>query len=107
MTIHQNTRRPSMNRIVRASSLALLLAASSSCDTDVVNPGPVEDQFVNDRNAATALANGSGRALASAINWISYTGASVTREIHPAGSTGSFGITNNWQRGQLNQSDRD
>ena len=95
-----------MHRIVRAGTLALLLTTAASCDTDVVNPGPVEDQFV-DRDAAVAMVNGSGRALGSGINWISYTGASVTREIHPAGSTGSFGITNRWQRGELNADDAD
>lgn len=95
-----------MHTLIRASSLALLLATATSCDTDVVNPGPVEDKFVA-RDAAVAMVNGSGRALGSAINWISYTGGAVVREIHPAGSTGSFGITNNWQRGQLNESDPD
>lgn len=96
-----------MQKLVRASALALIVTAAAGCDTDVVNPGPVEDTFVSNRNAATALVNGSGRALGSAINWISYTGASVTREIHPAGSTGSFGITNLWQRGQLLGDDAD
>lgn len=95
-----------MQKFIRASALALLFTATASCDTDVVNPGPVDNSFV-DRNAATAMVNGSGRALGSAINWISYTGASLTREIHPAGSTGSFGITNLWQRGQLLADDAD
>ena len=96
-----------MHKLIRAGALALIVTASGACDTDVVNPGPVEDVFVSNRNAATALVNGSGRALGSGINWIAYTGASVTREIHPAGSTGSFGITNLWQRGQLLADDAD
>lgn len=83
---------------------ALLLAA---CDTDVSNPGPVEDEFLTDQGAQTALVNGAGRALASGINWVGYTGAAVAREIHPAGSTGSFGITNRWQNGELNPDDAD
>jgi len=41
------------------------------------------------------------------MNWISYTGAAVTREIHPAGSTGSFGITGAWQYGHLADGDPD
>ena len=96
-----------MQRLIRAGTLALIVTAAAGCDTDVVNPGPVEDVFVSNRNAAAALVNGSGRALGSGINWIAYTGASVTREIHPAGSTGSFGITNLWQRGQLLGDDAD
>ena len=88
------------------SGLALLVA-TVSCDTTVTNPGPVQDEFLADRNAATAMVNGAGRAISSGLNWISYTGAAVTREIHPAGSTGSFGITARWQNGELNGDDGD
>src|SRR5688572_28196774 len=97
--------------IVRAAlgacGVALLAGVTASCGTEVTNPGPVQDKFLEDRNAATAMVNGSGRALSAGINWISYTGAAVTREIHPAGSTGSFGITNRWQSGELNPDDVD
>jgi len=41
------------------------------------------------------------------MNWISYTGAAIAREIHPAGSTGSFGISARWQNGELNGDDGD
>jgi hypothetical protein len=85
----------------------LLLTAPIACDTNVSNPGPVQDKFLDDRNAAAALVNGAGRALGQAINWIGYTGAAVTREIHPAGSTGSFGISNRWQTGELGEDDSD
>jgi hypothetical protein len=79
----------------------LLLAGAVSCDTKVTNPGPVQDVFLNDRSAALAMVNGAGRAVSSGINWIGYTGAAISREIHPAGSTGSFGITTRWQNGDL------
>jgi starch-binding outer membrane protein, SusD/RagB family len=84
-----------------------LLLATAACDTTVTNPGPVQDEFLADRNAAAALVNGAGRALSSGLNWISYTGAAVAREIHPAGSTGSFGISAQWQNGELNGDDAD
>ena len=97
-----------MRDAIRTSGFALLVVvATASCDTTVSNPGPVQDEFLADRNAATAMVNGAGRALGQGINWISYTGAAVTREIHPAGSTGSFGITNRWQSGELNPDDAD
>ena len=93
---------------IRTSWFALLvLLATASCDTTVSNPGPVLEEFLADRTAATAMVNGAGRALSQGINWVSYTGAAVTREIHPAGSTGSFGITNRWQNGELNADDAD
>ena len=95
----------------RTFGLALaLLAGGVSCDTKVTNPGPVQDDFLlgeNGRGGLAALVSGAGRALGSGINWLSYTGAAVTREIHPAGSTGSFGITNRWQNGELNADDGD
>ncbi len=90
--------------------LLLLLVPAAGCDTNVSNPGPVEDQFLIGRNVyagASALVNGAGRAVASGMNWVGYTGAAVTREIHPAGSTGSFGITNRWQNGELSPDDAD
>lgn len=88
-------------------SSALLLIATAACDTTVTNPGPVQDDFLADRNAASAMVNGAGRAISSGMNWISYTGAAVAREIHPAGSTGSFGISARWQNGELNGDDAD
>ena len=84
-----------------------LLLATAACDTTVSNPGPVQDAFLADRNAAAAMVNGAGRALSAGMNWISYTGAAVAREIHPAGSTGSFGISARWQNGELNGDDGD
>lgn len=86
-----------------AAALALGLVA---CDTDVQNPGPVQDGFLDEPAAQEALLNGMGRALAEGINWLAYTSAAVTREIHPSGSTGSFGITPQWQRGILSVEDR-
>jgi hypothetical protein len=88
----------------------LALTAAAACDTNVSNPGPVRDEFLTGDDtyaAAAALVAGAGRALAEGINWVSYTGAAVTREIHPAGSTGSFGISNRWQNGELNADDGD
>jgi hypothetical protein len=93
---------------LRIGGLALLLlGAPVACDTNVSNPGPVQDQFLDDRNAAAAMVSGAGRALSQSINWIGYTGAAVAREIHPAGSTGSFGISNRWQTGELGADDSD
>ena len=92
---------------LKTGGMALLLATAVSCDTTVTNPGPVQDEFLTDRNAAAAMVNGAGRALSSGMNWISYTGAAIAREIHPAGSTGSFGIAARWQNGELNADDGD
>jgi hypothetical protein len=93
--------------VLVCGAAVLLCIAPAACDTNVSNPGPVQDTFVSDRNAASALVNGAGRALSAGMNWVGYTGAAVSREIHPAGSTGSFGISNRWQNGELGSDDSD
>ena len=85
----------------RATAWPLALVLLAACDLKVTNPGPVNASFLDDKAALPALVNGAGRGLAEAINWIAYTGAADTREIFPAGSTGSFGITPNQQNGKL------
>ena len=98
----------SIMKALRIYGVAMaLLAVPAACDTTVTNPGRFEDKYLDERNAAQAMVNGAGRALASGLNWISYTGAAVTREIHPAGSTGSFGISTRWQNGELAADDGD
>jgi hypothetical protein len=71
------------------------------CDLDVTNPGPVQDTFLATEDAQLGVVNGSGRALAEAMNWVYYTGAAVSREITPSGSIGSFGISLRQQGGNL------
>jgi hypothetical protein len=73
----------------------------SACSFDVTNPGPVQAQYLDSAAARTAIVNGAGRDLSQALNWIGYTGGAVSREIFPAGSTGSFGITVLQQLGKL------
>lgn len=77
------------------------LVALAACDTNVTNPGPVQDEFLNTPESQAAVVNGMKRGLAEALNWIAYTGAAIAREVHPSGSTGSFGITTRQQKGEL------
>jgi len=65
-------------------------------------PGPISADFLNDPASQEAITNGAGRAVSDALNWIAYTSAAISREVHPSGSTGSFGITPEQQRGELN-----
>jgi hypothetical protein len=84
-----------------AAGALISSAALVGCDFKVTKPGPVQSPFLNDPSAAVAIVNGAGRDLSDALNWIAYTGASPAREIFPAGSTGSFGITPFEQVGKL------
>jgi hypothetical protein len=88
-------------RVARHTTIALAITVASACSTDVTNPGPIQADFLLNKNALTAIVNGAGRNLAEALNWTSYTGAAISRELHPAGSTGSFGITVQQQNGKL------
>lgn len=94
-------------RASRALSIAACTAALGGCTLDAVNPGPIQADALNNAGALTALINGAGRDLAEAINWTSYTGAAVTRELHPAGSTAAFGISVRQQNGILADDEND
>lgn len=85
-------------RILTGLAGVVFLAA---CDVKVTNPGPVNADFLNRKDALTAVVNGAGRDLAEAMNWTVYTSAAEAREIWPAGSTGSFGISVSVQNGKL------
>lgn len=91
----------------KSISACLAIVLLSSCNFDVTNPGAINDDQLNDEGSYEALVNGMGRDLSIAINWIGYTGAAVVREIHPAGATGSFGISVRWQIGILEADETD
>ena len=50
-------------RITQLMTLGLVVGMAA-CDTDVVNPGPISADFLNDPAAQAAIANGAGRAAA-------------------------------------------
>lgn len=75
--------------------------ALAGCSFDVTNPGPVEDDFLNRVEAHAAVIAGTARMFADGLDNIAMTGAAVSRELFPSGSTGSFGISNFQQEGFL------
>jgi starch-binding outer membrane protein, SusD/RagB family len=75
----------------------------AGCNLDVINPGPIQADFLDDTGAFAAVVNGAGRNLSEGINWVAYTGGAVAREIHPAGSTAAFGISVRQQAGKLTE----
>jgi hypothetical protein len=95
----------SFRRAAWVAAPVVTVLALAACDVQVTNPGPIQASFLDNKNALNAIVNGAGRNLAEALNWTSYTGAAVTREIFPAGSTGSFGITVQQQSGKLDDED--
>ena len=94
-------------RIVSCAATLGFVALLSACELEVSNPGPIQAEALDDPKALTAVVNGAGRDLAEALNWVAYTGGAAAREIFPAGSTGSFGITPRQQAGKLVDDDDD
>ena len=94
-----------MLRVVPCLTALTLAAVVSACQLDVTNPGPIQAANLENAKALPGVVNGAGRDIAEALNWIAYTGGAVAREIFPAGSTGSFGITPRQQAGKLADDD--
>lgn len=78
---------------------AALAATVGACSFEVVNPGPVEDDFLDNSDAHAAVVEGARRALSEGLNTVATTTSAVSREMFPSGSTGSFGISNFQQEG--------
>ena len=67
---------------------ALLLASlplSTGCDLDVVNPGPVQDDFLNESGAWPAILQGVKRAHAYAFTRLALDNAMIVQEAMPGG----------------------
>ena len=90
-----------LGRAARLTTGLTLLAPLAACNFDVTNPGPVEERYLANPAAIPAIVNGAGRDLSHALNYIAYVGGAVAREIFPAGSTGTFGVSAREQIGKL------
>jgi hypothetical protein len=86
-------------RTMRSAAAILCAVACAGCD--VTNPGPIQDEFLNDATSHAALVAGAGRGLLLGLNEIVYTGAVVSREVFPGGQTGNFGFDPLTQGGAL------
>ncbi|MDA0329952.1 MAG: RagB/SusD family nutrient uptake outer membrane protein [Gemmatimonadetes bacterium] len=81
MTNHKKT------GLLTAGAFTFLLLAGC----DVVNPGPVQDEFLAEEASQPGLINGSVRRLAEALSYGNYTMAILSREVFPGGQIGAFG----------------
>jgi hypothetical protein len=88
-------------RAAIGAAALIAVAFATGCDTTVTNPGRFEDRYLDDPAAHVAVVNGGARSVADALNNVAYTTAAITRELFPAGSTSSFGITPRQQQGIL------
>lgn len=84
---------------IRSATLLAVILGFTACE--VINPGPIQDEFLVEEESREGLVNGSQRRLSEGIGWIGYTGALVTRQIMPGGQTGSYGHSVNAQGGYI------
>ena len=78
-----------MKRAFQSAVLMVVVFATAACE--VINPGPIQDEFLVREESREGLVNGSQRRLNEGIGWIGYTGALVSRQIMPGGQTGAYG----------------
>lgn len=108
--IHQPTERPRVRKrsvtALSAQIVALVAALTlGACNFDVVNPGPILNDSLDNLTGHASVVNGVNRNLADALDQIAYWVGALAFEITPAGSTGSYGITPNVQEGFLDPDD--
>ncbi len=88
-------------KLTGRSVLALAAAALLTTACEVTNPGPVQDEFLNSEEAWPGIVAGAARSYNDALDWNAFEMGSIAREIHPSGSTGSYGISVREQLGWM------
>jgi hypothetical protein len=86
MRTHRAARRSRAGALLTVLSGAL---AAGACE--VVNPGPVDDEFIALPASQQGLVNGSWERLNRVVGWSAYDEALPTREIFHGGQTGNYG----------------
>ena len=61
------------------------LLALTACDLDVQNPGPIQDEFLENEGAFPSIVQGFQRHNAIALGWVAYTGVYPTDEAVSSG----------------------
>ena len=90
-------------KTLAAACVAMVTLAISGCD--VVNPGPVQDEFLAEDASQAGLVNGAWRRLAETLSYGNYTMAVLSREVFPGGQIGAFGHDVDVQGGHVRPGD--
>ena len=87
--------------------LAVVSGALIASGCEVVNPGPVDDEYIALPASQQGLVNGSWERLNRVVGWSSYDEALPTREIFHGGQTGNYGHAVARQAGQMGDWDEE
>jgi hypothetical protein len=90
-------------KTLAAACVAVATFSISGCD--VVNPGPVQDEFLAEDASQPGLVNGAWRRLAETLSYGNYTMAVLSREVFPGGQIGAFGHDVDVQGGHVRPGD--
>ena len=95
MRMHRND----VRRASQVLSLALVAGLAAGCE--VVNPGPVADEYMSLPASQQGFVFGSMERLTRVIGNQAYTTSLASREIFPGGQTGSYGHSISGQAGNF------
>ena len=70
-----------------AAAITLVSLGIAACDFSVTNPGPLQDQALDNEGAHLALVTGAQRVIADGLNDFARSGVVRAREIQPSGDT--------------------
>lgn len=89
LNAHVSRRNPSTRFLTAAAMVAAVTFGPTACQ--VTNPGPVQDEFLNDEGSHEALVRGAERRVMDALSRHAYSGiAATTREVFPGGDSNSM-----------------
>lgn len=97
------TGRSTRSRFSLIGMIAMIAVMASGCD--ITNPGPIQDEFLNDPTTHSGLVKGAERSLLIGSARIFFASATVTREIFPGGDVNSHSPA--LQYGSLNSDEMD
>ena len=88
-------------RFLHALVSAAMVAGAAACDFEVTNPGPIQDESINNESAHQALVNASIRSFGDGLGFL-YVGDGIVHGHVASGHTGTAGTEELEEVGLLN-----
>ena len=88
-------------RFLHALVPVLMAVATAACDFEVTNPGPIQDEAINNESSHQALVNATIRSFGDGLGFL-YIGDGIVHGHLPSGHTGTAGTEELEEVGLLN-----